>query len=514
MYLVDSASMKAIDSVATEKFGVPASILMENAGANTVTAMTNEYGALAYRNIAVFCGAGNNGGDGFVIARHLLSEGAVVAVFLTGDESKMSPESKQNMELVKKYGIAVVKLESLEDINRHNRMITLSDILVDALIGTGLSRDVDGFMAQLIVYINTLNKRTVSVDIPSGVDADTGNINGVAVYADLTVTFGLPKTGMAVFPGHANTGKLVVADINFPPELLLQPRPDVLVTAELIGPLMPYRQPNANKGSFGPIFILGGSPGLSGAVVLAAKAALRSGAGIVNVGIPESLHGVVKPGCDEMIVTSLKETSKGMLAYSNKENILKLCAAAKVVIIGPGIGRDPETQKLVRELVSELKKPLVIDADGINAVAADKNCLKNNTKDVIMTPHIGEMARLCGIEISEVIKGKIKVLKDFTASFGINVLLKDGRSMLADPQGNMYVNTTGNSGMATPGSGDVLTGLIAALMAHGMQSVQAGILGSYIHGLAGDLLLSETSEEGITAGDIALNIPKAIMKLK
>ncbi|HPI04155.1 MAG TPA: NAD(P)H-hydrate dehydratase, partial [Candidatus Goldiibacteriota bacterium] len=240
----------------------------------------------------------------------------------------------------------------------------------------------------------------------------------------------------------------------------------------------------------------------------------RSGAGIVNAGIPESLHNAVKPGCDEMIVTNLKETSKGTIAYSNKENILKLCAAAKVVIIGPGIGRDPETQKLVRELIAEVKTPLVIDADGINAVAADKNCLKNNTKDVIMTPHIGEMARLCSMEISDVIKGKIKILKDFTASYGVNVLLKDGRSMLADPQGNMYVNTTGNSGMATPGCGDVLSGLIAALMAHGMQSVQAGILGSYIHGFAGDLLLSETSEEGITAGDIALNIPKAIMKLK
>lgn len=514
MYLVDSASMKAIDSVTTEKYGVPPSILMENAGANTVNAMVNEFGPLAYRRISVFCGIGNNGGDGFVIARHLVSEGAAVIIFLAGDESAMAAESKFNLETAKKYGIEAVKLSSLEDINTHNTLIGSSDIIVDALLGTGLNREVEGFMAQLIVYINTLNKKTVSVDIPSGVDADTGNIRGVAVYADLTVTFGLPKTGMAVFPGHANTGKLVVADINFPPELLLQPRPDVLVTAELISPLLPYRQPNANKGSFGPIFILGGSPGLSGAVVLAAKAALRSGAGIVNAGIPESLHNAVKPGCDEMIVTNLKETSKGAIAYSNKENILKLCAAAKVVVIGPGIGRDPETQKLVRELIAEVKTPLVIDADGINAVAADKNCLKNNTKDVIMTPHIGEMARLCSMEIADVIKGKIKILKDFTASYGVNVLLKDGRSMLADPQGNMYVNTTGNSGMATPGCGDVLSGLIAALMAHGMQSVQAGILGSYIHGFAGDLLLSETSEEGITAGDIALNIPKAIMKLK
>jgi NAD(P)H-hydrate epimerase len=506
--------MKEIELSAINDFGVPASILMENAGSNTVTAMTNEFGPMFFRKVCVFCGSGNNGGDGFVIARHLTSEGAHVKIFLIGSTETFSPETRKNYDLAVKYGISVIVLSSMADIEKNRQDILSAEIFVDALLGTGVNRDVDGFMAQAVVYLNILDRKTVAVDVPTGVDSDTGEIRGVAVYADLTVTFGLPKVGLTIFPALSNVGKLVVADINFPPELLFKPRHSVLITHEIIKPMFPYRNPNSNKGNFGPILIIGGAPGMSGAVVLAAKAAIRSGSGVVNVCIPGGLYNTVKPGCDEMIVTGLKQNAAGMLSLDNYEAIISMSEKAKVVVVGPGMGRDRETQELVRKLVAGVKKPMVIDADGINAVADDKNCLKRISKDVILTPHIGEMSRLTGIRIEDIIRNKIKVVRDFVREYGVNVLLKDGRSILADTKGNIYINTTGNSGMATPGSGDVLTGHISALTAHGISTVQAGILGSFVHGTAGDMLLNETSEEGITAGDIAEYLPKAIKKLK
>ncbi len=350
--------------------------------------------------------------------------------------------------------------------------------------------------------------------MPSGVNSDTGAVMGTAIYANLTVTFGLPKIGISIYPGLECTGKLVVADINFPMELLSMPRKNVLMTGELIAPMLPYRPANANKGHFGPILIIGGSRGMGGAVSLAARAALKAGAGIVTLAVAESLHDSIKSRTDEAIIAALKETRDGLLGLDNFDRIMELAHSAKVVAIGPGMGRDRETQALARKLIESIDRPIVIDADGLNAVSEDKKCLKNIKKDVILTPHIGEMSRLTGVIIEDIIKDKIRVISDFVAENKVNVLLKDGRSLLADTGGNIYVNTTGNSGMATPGSGDALTGIVAAFMAHGMPAAQAGITGNYIHGLAGDLLLPKMSEEGITASDIIENIPVAIKNQK
>lgn len=514
MYLVTSEEMKEIEKVTMEKYGVPASILMENAGANAVQAVLNEFGAVFFRRVCVLCGGGNNGGDGFVIARHLKSEGAAVKVFFTGEKGKLTPESKTNYEICEKYGMEIIPLRSMADVEKVSYDLVNSDIIIDALMGTGLKKDVEGFMAQLIVYVNSLNKFTVAVDVPSGVDPDTGDIKGVAVQASLTVTFGLPKIGLSIYPGLEYTGKLVVADINFPSELLARPRKNVLMTGEIVVPMLPYRHPNANKGHFGPVLIIGGSRGMGGAVSLAAKAALKAGAGIVTAAVPENLHDSIKAGCDEVIIAPLKETEDGSISGDSYERLMELAQKAKVVALGPGMGRNRETQSLIRRLVEGILKPVVLDADGINAVSEDKKCLKNIKKDVILTPHIGEMSRLTGVKIEDIIKDKIRILQDFTSAFKANVLLKDGRSVMADFENNIYINTTGNSGMATPGSGDVLTGIIAAFMAHGLLSVQAGIAGSFLHGLAADMLLSQMSEEGITASDIVRNIPVAIKQLR
>jgi len=506
--------MKEIDALTSEKYGVPALILMENAGSNTVQALLNEYGPVFMRRVSVFCGQGNNGGDGFVIARHLKSEGAIVRVYFTGEKEKLTAEARQNYGLCEKYGIEIIKVGSMVDIEKCSSDIASSEIIIDSLLGTGLTRDVDGFLASLIVYINGLMRYIVSVDVPSGVDSDTGDIRGVAVRASLTVTFGLPKIGLAIYPGLEYTGKLVVADINFPPELLGRPRKNVLITPEIASSMLPYRHPNANKGHFGPVLIIGGSRGMGGAVALAARAALRSGAGIVTMAVPESLHDSIKSRTDEAIVAGLKETEDGCISSENYERIMELSGKAKVVAIGPGMARNRETQALARRIIESINKPLVVDADAINAVSDDKKCLKDIKKDVILTPHIGEMSSLTGIKIEDIIKNKIRVIRDFTEQYRVNVLLKDGRSITGDYEGNIYVNTTGNSGMATPGSGDALTGIISSFVAHGMLSLQAGITAAFIHGLAGDMLLKEKSGEGIIASDIVENIPVAIRQLK
>ncbi len=514
MYLVNSSEMKEIDSITIEKYSVPAAILMENAGVNVVDALSMELGGLFMKRVNVFCGGGNNGGDGFVIARHLKTEGSFVSVFFTGDYAALKADSRNNLDAAKKYGVEIINLKSADDIKKHESHILGCDIVVDALIGTGLKNDIGGFLAQLIVYINMMGKYTVSVDIPSGVDSDTGDIKGVGIYARMTVTFGLPKIGLTIYPGLEYTGKLVVADNNFPPELLSRPRKNVLITKELVIPMMPYRHPNANKGHFGPVLIIGGSPGMTGAVVLSAKAALKSGAGIVTVAVSQSLATSVKSRSDEVIVAALKETKDGFISEDSYAHIMELSGQAKVVVIGPGMGRDKGTQSLIKKLIKDIKKPMVIDADGLNAIEGDKTCLKNMDKDVILTPHIGEMARLTGLKIEDIIKDKIGVLRSFISEYKVNVILKDGRSILGDPENNIYINTTGNSGMATPGSGDALTGIIAAFMAHSMLSAQAGIAANYTHGLAGDMLLQEISGEGITAEDIINNVPRAIKALK
>ena len=286
MYLVTSDEMKEIDRATMENYGVPPAVLMENAGANVTQAVLNEYGPVFLKKTCIFCGGGNNGGDGFVIARHLKSEGAFVKVFFTGDKDALTKESKTNYEICGKYGVEILELKSSADLEKAGYDIMGCDLIIDALIGTGLKKNVEGFLVQLIVYLNNMGKYTVSVDIPSGVDPDTGDIKGMAVYADLTVTFGLPKIGITIYPGLEYVGKLVVADINFPQELLSKPRPNVLMTPEIVGPMLPYRHPNANKGSFGPVLIIGGSRGMGGAVVLAAKAALKAGAGLATLAVP------------------------------------------------------------------------------------------------------------------------------------------------------------------------------------------------------------------------------------
>ena len=358
------------------------------------------------------------------------------------------------------------------------------------------------------------DRPVVSVDMPSGINSDTGAVMGAAVHADITVTFGLPKRGLAVFPGTGHAGKLISADISFPPELINKPRKNVIVTSEIASALMPSRPINANKGDFGPVLIIGGSPSFSGAVILAAIGALKSGAGIVNMVVPDSIRDAVKNGPPEAVVAALKSGDDGMFCEENYDSIMKLAGKAKAAVIGPGMGRGEGAFKLVRKIIENIEIPFVLDADGINAAAQDKKCLKNTVNDAILTPHMGEMSRLCGQEIERIVNNRFEILEEFITEYGINVLLKDGRSLVADTDRNFYINTTGNSGMATPGSGDVLSGIIGSFAAHSAPVVQAAIAANYIHGLTGDIMAENAGPEGILAGGIAENLCLAFKKIK
>lgn len=514
MYIADSSEMKEIEKKTIEEFGVSSSVLMENAGISVVDALTAETGSVLMKRVCVFCGQGQNGGDGFVVARHLRCDGAAVTIFFTGDRRKLTAESEANLAAAIKYGAEVFALNDDASLEAAGDAVYSCDIIVDALLGTGLNRPVEGFMAKIITLMNAAGRYTVSVDVPSGLNPDTGDCAPVCVYADLTVTFGLPKKGLVVFPGFDAVGKIVVADISFPVSLLSAPRKNVLVTPDIAVSMLPYRPKNANKGTFGPILIIGGCRGMGGAAALSARGALKSGAGIVTIAAPGSLHDSIKAGFDEVLFAALKEDDEGFISGEAIDRLLELSTKAKVAVIGPGLGAGARVRALAREFIVKSKLPLVIDADAINAVSEDKNCLKSMSKDVILTPHLGEMARLCDKGIVDVIKDKFTVAADFARTHRVNVLLKDGRSIIADRDGNIYVNTTGNSGMATPGSGDVLSGVIASFAGQGMNTLQAGIGANYVHGLSGDLLLSEMSGEGITAGDIAANMAKAIKSLK
>ncbi len=514
MYIVTSDEMREIDEKTIREYGVSGGILMENAAINTLMAMQREFGPVFYRKVCVFCMPGNNGGDGMALARHLKNEGAIPKIFLAGDPEKVKGEARVNFEAAKKYGIEIENINSEKDLEKYRYEIMSCDIIVDALIGLGLKKDIEGFPAKLMMFLNALGKPIVSVDVPAGVDADTGAIKGAAIRAALTVTFGLPKRGLCVYPGLDYTGKLVVSDISLPQELLNRPRQGVLITRDMAVPMLPAREQNANKGHFGPILIIGGAPGMSGAVTMAAKAALKSGAGVVMACVPAGVEQVIKSRLDEVITIGLPQTPEGYLSEKSFDRIAKLSEKAKVVALGPGLGRAKQPFALARKIVGEINRAMVVDADGLNAVSENKKCLKNLKKDVILTPHIGEMARLASAGIEDVIRDKIKILKEFITENPVNVLLKDGRSMVMDTDFNLYVNTTGNPGMATPGSGDVLTGLTAALMAHGIPAAQAGIAANYVHGFSGDILSPETGEEGMIASDIIEGLPKAFKKMR
>jgi ADP-dependent NAD(P)H-hydrate dehydratase / NAD(P)H-hydrate epimerase len=513
MKVVSALQMKKLDRRAIQEFGIPGIVLMENAGRATVEVIDKYFSEMMIRKIIVLAGPGNNGGDGLVIGRHLLNRGVDVEAFLLGHKAKVNGDAKVNLELYQKLR-PVQELHRQEDLKKLQTPIDHADLIIDAILGTGVNTEVRGLYRDIIEYINSLPTPVVSVDIPSGVDASTGKVLGSAVYADLTVTFGLPKIGLLLHPGIDRVGILEVADISIPPYLVQEENITVeLIDAHALFPLLRKRDRNSHKGNYGHVLMIAGSVGKTGAAALSSDAALRIGAGLVTLGIPASLNPIMEVKLTEVMTEPLAETDTQTLSTKSLPRIQELTEGKKVLALGPGISTHPETIAVVHHIIRNCRIPLIVDADGINILGKKLSVLHEVQCPIVLTPHPGEMARLTGISIEEVQGDRIGVAKKFAQEYGVVLVLKGARTIIAEPNGNIYINSTGNPGMASGGTGDVLTGMIAGLIAQGYTISEASRLGVFLHGYIADQITEQRGEAGLTATDIINRIPLTLKEV-
>lgn len=527
--VVNAKEMQEIDRLTIEDYGIAGTILMERAGLSVVKRINEleNQGIRGKRQGArfiVLCGGGNNGGDGLVVARILHNQGRDIKVFLTARPEDLKGDARTNYNTAINFGVKVHPVSGF--LSGYASRITHHAIIVDALLGTGLNKDVREPLSTVIEMVNKSSSPVISIDIPSGISSDTGQVMGVAVKADYTVTFGLPKRGHLLYPGAEYSGVLCIEDIGFPAELLKAERLRVnLIEREDIISLLPERPRYSHKGTYGHVFLVAGSRGKTGAAIMSARACLRTGSGLVTLGIPETLVNIFQSRVTEEMTLPLPDKGNGTLSVRAYEPILEFVKKkVDVLAIGPGISVDDEIKALVKELILNANVPMVIDADGINAIAGNTNILKKSKAPVILTPHSGEMARLLrkttdkrqqtrDISIKDIEGNRIDIAVSFAKKTGVYLVLKGVPTVTAIPHGEAFLNPTGNPGMAKAGTGDVLTGLIAALLAQGLSPQNASIAGVYIHGLAGDISCKKRGVYSVVASDIIRMIPQAFRRL-
>ncbi len=511
MRVVTAHTMQEIDKQAITEFGIPGLQLMENAGRCCVEEINAEFG-LKGRSV-VMAGKGNNGGDGYVIARLLVQKGWSVKVIILADRDQITGDAATNLEklpdAVINYCTHAGQLSAL-----HMEEIFQADVIVDALLGTGLRSDVSGVYLEAIGLMNASGRPVVSVDIPSGIHGTTGRVLGDAVRAYITVTFAFAKLGHVLYPGAEHSGRLVVADVGIPPELMETVSGYDFLNEETMRPMLHRRDRQAHKGHFGHCLIIAGSTGKTGAAALTANSAVRAGSGLVTLAVAESIHSILEMKTTEVMTEPLPDSGSGHLTNSSFPAIEKLLAGKDAVAVGPGLDRRPGTYALVQNLVESVVLPLVIDADGLNALAEDMTVLKRKKSiQVILTPHPGEMSRLLGTSIPDVEAIRISVAQEFARNYGVFLVLKGARTIIASPSGAAAINGSGNPGMATGGMGDVLTGIIVSLLGQGYAAWDACRLGVFLHGFAADMVAEEKGEIGINASDVLGKLPYAYNKL-
>jgi len=506
--LATAAQIRELDRRAMEEFSIPGAVLMENAGAGAVRLMLEDVPE-ATGGVAIVCGTGNNGGDGFVMARHLLNHGVDVRVFVTGAlDNVREGESAHNLETIGKMNIPVVQITTDEDVLALSDAVTRFPVIVDAVFGTGLDREVTGRIGRIIDCINDASangKKVFSVDIPSGVHADTGRILGRAVQADITCTFALAKPGQLVHPGAAHAGKLYVLDISIPRPLIdATPASHHLVRPELFSQLFTRRDPESHKGTYGHLLVVAGSEGKTGAAALAGEAAVRAGAGLVTVGVPRSLNPVLEAKLTEAMTLALPD-EEGSLASGAGDAVtafLEEQSAVNALVVGPGLSTSRGAREAVRSLIRDVELPMVLDADGINVIDCIPEILKEKKGDIVITPHPGELGRLIDRTTGQIQQDRMDAARETATTYDVWVVLKGARTIIADPDGNIYIATGGNPGMASGGTGDVLTGLIGGFLAQGADPLTAALAGVWVHNDAGDRAALKTGEVSLSAGDI------------
>ena len=504
--------MQELDRRAISEHGIPGLTLMENAGARVTEAIVEYLGDPAGQLVTVVCGKGNNGGDGFVVARLLREKGAKVVIFLIGEKSAVKGDARTNLDRAEQLSLQITEISD-------PAQFAISPecwLVVDAIFGTGFSGSVEYPFDEIIRAINNSDAPVVAVDAPSGLDGASGQVSDPTVMADMTVTLALPKYGQVVHPGKDYCGQLFVADIGFPPKAIDEENIilNVLMEDEAAD-MLPRRAPDSHKGDFGKLFVLAGSVGFTGAAALTAESGLRSGVGLTILGCPSSLNDIFEIKMTEVITRPLPEVrNKRCFALRGLGEVREMVKWADAIAVGPGIGTYHETRDLILRLISKLDKPAVFDADALNCLAKDMSYLKSHTASLVISPHPAEMSRLTGKSIEQINKNRINIALEFAQEFNLVIILKGGPSVIAAPSGQAWLNPTGNEGMATAGSGDVLTGLIGGFLTQGLMDIDAALLGCYVHGKAGDLAYEELGSRGMIAGDILRMVPEALMELE
>ena len=515
MKILTSKQMQSVDKKAIKKLGIIGPILMENAGIQITNAILNKFPLIQEEKVVIVSGKGNNGGDGFVVARHLFNRGCEPVVLLLASKKSLQGDAALNAGIADKIGIPIKEIVSDRHWGANKRMLTKATVVVDAIFGTGLTSPARGLYAAAIEDINKSKAFKVAVDIPSGLSSDTFAVIGPCVKADLTVSLAAAKIAHVFPPAEDYVGELKIGDISVPPSLLEDEKFRLeMVEEEKIRPYFQRRKRASHKGTYGHLLLLSGSVGKTGAAVMAGKAALKMGAGLVTAGVPKSCLPIVARSMMELMTEPLPETEKGTLSGEALPEILRLLKDKDALMLGPGLSTHPSTAKLVKSLLPRLKLPVVLDADALNILASQTDLLKSLPEPAVVTPHPGEFARMTGLSTKEVLQRRLELVPRFAKRFGVYVVLKGYRTLTASPEGMTYINPTGNPGMATAGSGDVLSGMIAAMIIQEKNILDAVLAAVYIHGLSGDTGAARLGEKSLTAGNMITYLPSAIRSLQ
>lgn len=512
MKVVTGEEMRQIDRITIEERGVPSLTLMEKAGKAVAELTIEEFSPW---NVAIITGKGNNAGDGFVAARYLWQRDITVFLYMLAGEDELKGDALTNYKRLPE-GINRIRIDE-SNVSQLADELKNDDCIIDALLGTGIKGEVTGLFASVIDAINNANRPVVAVDIPSGLYADDTYFDGKCVDAHLTVTMGLPKLGMVIHPGVEYCGKMRVAPLDFPDDLLnsVQWKHNLLLAKE-VRSFFPDRPANSNKKTFGYVLICACSPGMTGAGILSAKAATRSGAGLIYIAVPGQLLPQVETQLVDPVKIPVDDVDGGYFSPASFDALKNLLPRIDAIAIGPGISQHPETKKFVHLLLEKITdKPIVIDADGLNALAGETERIKNHKSPLILTPHPGEMARLLGGDATPeyVQRNRIKVARQFATEHNVILVLKGYRTVVAAPDGEIWINPTGNTGLAKGGSGDVLTGLIVGFLAQGVAPIKAALLGVYIHGFAGEITAKRLTERAMTPEDVINFLPQTYFSL-
>lgn len=512
MKILSPERMAQYDAYAIKAWGIPSAVLMENAGRSAYRLMRERY-LNGKKHIFIVCGSGNNGGDGFVIARYALADGFHTRVCLTCKSEDLRGDAALNMRLYESLGGVII--ESGAYVKTVKEELKDADIFIDAIFGTGLSKPVEGKEKILIEEMNMSGKPVIAVDIPSGIDGKTGVPLGTAVKAVHTYTFGYPKLGQVLYPGAEHRGRLTVIDISIPAFIENTLGIDGHVTdGDMLRGILKPRSSSSHKGTYGHVAVIAGSIGKTGAASMTSLAALKIGAGLVTLLTPASLNAIMEMKLTEVMTYPLEDQGKGYFTLPSYKKIVDFVEDKDVIVIGPGLSQESETMEIVRKLVLDVKKPFIIDADGINAFKGHLNILKKTKNEVVLTPHPGELARITGMTPQEVNADRMGIGKKFTEAYKVNLLLKGAPSILFTTDNEVFINPTGNPALAKGGSGDILTGFIGGLVAQGHTIAQSTLTGAYLHGYIADRWAESSTDMDLLAGDLLQGLGQAIKELK